>query len=78
MTAKDFWIPVTAWTAAAGRVSRWPLWWRGRFRACNGVLALPPEGIVAFDAELKALLEARFPEPIVSRHRVFGIVGTRS
>ena len=52
--------------------------WRGRFRACNGVLALPAEGIVAFDAELQALLEARFPEPIVSRHRVFGIVGTRS
>ena len=50
--------------------------WRGRFRACNGVLALPAEGIAAFDAELQALLEARFPEPVVSRHRVFGIVGT--
>ncbi len=50
--------------------------WRGRFRACNGVLALPNDGIDAFDAELHALLAARFPEPVVSRHRVFGVVGT--
>ena len=51
--------------------------WRGRFRACNGVLALPPEGIVKFDHELQALLNARFPEPLVVRHRVFWIVGAR-
>lgn len=51
--------------------------WRGRFRACNGVLALPPEGIATFDQELRDLLEARFPEPLVSNHRVFWIVGTR-
>lgn len=52
--------------------------WRGRFRACNGVLALPPERLAAFDGELQALLDARFPEPVDSRHRVFGVVGTRS
>lgn len=51
--------------------------WRGRFLACNGVLALPPERLAAFDQELQALLEARFPEPVTSQHRVFGVVGTR-
>lgn len=48
--------------------------WRGRFRACNGVLTLPPQQLAAFDGELQSLLAARFPEPIVSRHRVFGVV----
>lgn len=51
--------------------------WRGRFRACNGVLALPPEQLAAFDQELQVLLDARFPEPLVSRHRIFWIVGTK-
>ncbi|NUP11353.1 MAG: methyltransferase domain-containing protein [Polyangiaceae bacterium] len=51
--------------------------WRGRFRACNGVLVLPPDAITAFDTELAKLLEERFPEPLVVRHRIFGIVGTR-
>lgn len=51
--------------------------WRGRFRACNGVLALAPEKMDAFDSELRRLLESRFPEPIVARHRVFAIVGTK-
>lgn len=51
--------------------------WRGRFRACNGVLALPAEQMDDFDAELGELLEARFPEPIVAPHRVYWIVGTK-
>jgi SAM-dependent methyltransferase len=50
--------------------------WRGRFRACHGVLALPPETLAAFDAELAELLRA-FPEPLVVPHRVFGIVARR-
>jgi SAM-dependent methyltransferase len=51
--------------------------WRGRFRACNGVLTLPPEPIAAFDAELAHLLAARFPEPVISEHRLFGIVAEK-
>ena len=48
--------------------------WRGRFRACNGVLTQPLATIAAFDAELEQLLEERFPEPVVSAHRLWGIV----
>jgi SAM-dependent methyltransferase len=48
--------------------------WRGRFRACNGVLTQPPETVAAFDAELGRLLVERYPEPVVSDHRLFGIV----
>jgi SAM-dependent methyltransferase len=51
--------------------------WRGRFRACNGVIALPEDGIDAFDAELATMLQERFPEPVVSMHRVYGIVGRK-
>jgi SAM-dependent methyltransferase len=51
--------------------------WRGRFRACNGVLTLPPDTIAAFDADLERLLAARFPEPIVSEHRLYGIVAEK-
>lgn len=48
--------------------------WRGRLRACNGVLTLPPEQVAAFDAELAALLAARYPEPLLIPHRIYGIV----
>lgn len=47
--------------------------WRGRIRACNGVLTLPAEKIAAFDADLARLLADRFPEPLAIEHRVFGI-----
>jgi SAM-dependent methyltransferase len=52
--------------------------WRGRIRACNGVLTLPAEGIAAFDEELARLLTERFPEPIISEHRVFGILAAKA
>jgi SAM-dependent methyltransferase len=48
--------------------------WRGRIRACNGVLTLPPETVAAFDADLARLLTARFPEPLVVEHRIWGMV----
>jgi SAM-dependent methyltransferase len=48
--------------------------WRGRFRACNGVLTLPPEAVAAFDRDLASLLDERFPEPVISDHRLFGVV----
>jgi SAM-dependent methyltransferase len=48
--------------------------WRGRFRACNGVLTQPPRAIAAFDEELKELLVERFSEPFISEHRLWGIV----
>jgi SAM-dependent methyltransferase len=51
--------------------------WRGRFRACNGVVALPGDRIAEFDADLAAMLAQRFPEPVISRHRVFGMAATR-
>jgi SAM-dependent methyltransferase len=51
--------------------------WRGRFRAHAGVVTLPDEGMAAFDAELAALLADRFQEPVVSEHRVYGIVAEK-
>lgn len=48
--------------------------WRGRIRACNGVLALPPRAAAAFDADLARVLTERFPEPLRIDHRVWGIV----
>lgn len=49
--------------------------WRGRVRASAGVGGALEGGAVArFDAELAALLDARFPEePLVVPHRVFAI-----
>ncbi len=52
--------------------------WRGRFRACNGVLTLPSETMAKFDEDLARLLAERFPEPIISDHRVYGIVAENS
>src|SRR3984893_6162481 len=40
--------------------------WRGRIRACNGVLTLPAETVAAFDADLPSLLAERFLEPMVA------------
>ncbi len=51
--------------------------WRGRLRACNGVLTLPPEVIAAFDADLAALLARDYPDPLSVPHRVFGIVARK-
>jgi ubiquinone/menaquinone biosynthesis C-methylase UbiE len=51
--------------------------WRGRFRACNGVLALPEETMEAFDVDLQRLLVERFPEPLVCEHRLYGIVAEK-
>ncbi len=51
--------------------------WRGRFRACNGVLSLAPAAAAAFDADLAHLLAEQFPEPFVSEHRIFGIVAEK-
>jgi SAM-dependent methyltransferase len=51
--------------------------WRGRFRACNGVIDIGDAGkVAAFDAELAELL-TRHPEPVVSPHRVSALVGRR-
>ena len=52
--------------------------WRGRLRACNGVLTLPPEQVAAFDADLAALLAERYPEPLLVPHRIYGIVARKS
>jgi len=53
--------------------------WRGRIRASAGVAAagLSPATIAAFDAELKKLLEERFPtQPLRVHHRVFAVIST--
>lgn len=47
--------------------------WRGRMRACNGVLALGPERIPEFDEAMARMLTARFPEPLHVRHEVFAL-----
>lgn len=53
--------------------------WRGRIRASGGVGgAMGGEAVSRFDAELAALLDARFPaDPLVVPHRVFAIWGRR-
>jgi SAM-dependent methyltransferase len=51
--------------------------WRGRIRACNGVLTLPPESVAAFDNDLARLLTERFPEPLAVEHRIWAIVADR-
>ncbi len=52
--------------------------WRGRIRASAGVGAsLPADAVAAFDADLKATLENRFPEdPLMVLHRVFAAIAT--
>jgi SAM-dependent methyltransferase len=51
--------------------------WRGRQRACNGVLTLPPETIAAFDADLAELLARNYPDPLPVPHRIFGVVARK-
>lgn len=51
--------------------------WRGRIRACNGVIAIgDPAKIAALDARLAEALTA-FPDPIVIPHRVSILAGRR-
>lgn len=52
--------------------------WRGRIRASAGVGAsLRPEGVAAFDAELKALMTERYPQdPVAVLHRVFAAIAS--
>lgn len=53
--------------------------WRGRIRASAGVAAsLPPEQVAAFDREMAALLETRFPDPILQvHHRVWAALAVK-
>ncbi len=53
--------------------------WRGRVRASAGVGAtLPPDGVRAFDEDLRRVLAERFPaEPLAVLHRVWAAVGCR-
>ncbi len=48
--------------------------WRGRIRACNGVLTLPAETVADFDTELAAVLARNYPDPFVAEHRLWGFV----
>jgi hypothetical protein len=41
------------------------------------VLTLPPETVAAFDAELARVLSDRFPEPVISDHRLFVIIAEK-
>jgi SAM-dependent methyltransferase len=54
--------------------------WRGRVRASAGVGGgLDAAAVARFDAELAALLDARFPtDPLVVPHRIFAIWGRRT
>lgn len=53
--------------------------WRGRIRACNGVLALNEDAkIKRFDHDLDSMLNNRFAaEPLLIPHRVFVIQGQK-
>ncbi|MCZ6787190.1 MAG: methyltransferase domain-containing protein [Planctomycetota bacterium] len=50
--------------------------WRGRIRACPAVGgSLSPDKLAACDAELKAMMERRFPEdPLSIQHRIFAVI----
>jgi hypothetical protein len=50
--------------------------WRGRIRASAGVGGqLPPDQVAVFDADLAAILKARYPEnPLAVHHRSFALV----
>ncbi|QYK48571.1 MAG: class I SAM-dependent methyltransferase [Phycisphaeraceae bacterium] len=53
--------------------------WRGRMRTCNGVGAsLDAARVASFDADLAAMLQARFPDtPIHVPHRVWAVTARR-
>ncbi len=53
--------------------------WRGRIRASAGVAAsLPPEQVATFDRDLAALLQTRFPDPVLQvHHRVWAVLGKK-
>ncbi len=50
--------------------------WRGRIRACPVVGgSLTPDKTAECDAEIKAMMEQRFPEdPLSIRHRIFAVI----
>jgi SAM-dependent methyltransferase len=51
--------------------------WRGRMRACNGVLAIgDPDKIDAFDKKLAAHLHAHHPAELAIPHRIWCLRGT--
>ncbi len=50
---------------------------RGRFRACNGVIQLLPEQREIYDRELARLLQAEFPGLLSVAHRIYMVVGER-
>jgi hypothetical protein len=48
--------------------------WRGRIRACNGVLTVPDARARArVDDTLENLLRARFPDPLLVPHRIVAL-----
>ncbi len=52
--------------------------WRGRMRACNGVLALGPDAIAEYDEAHAQALAERFPGAITVRHEVFALTARRT
>lgn len=51
--------------------------WRKRFRTHDGLRSQSPSTIAAFDTDLARLLVDRFPEPILTEHRLYGVVAAR-
>jgi len=53
--------------------------WRGRIRTCNGVGSggLGPVEVERFDEELRWLLKAKYPDPMVVEHRVWCVVAQK-
>ena len=51
--------------------------WRGRMRACNGVLKMEPALRADFDAAHAKMLAERFPEPLTVRHEVMALVARK-
>jgi SAM-dependent methyltransferase len=53
--------------------------WRGRMRTCNGVGSggMDEPTVERFDRDLAALLEAKYPEPLVVPHRVHCVVAQK-
>ncbi len=49
--------------------------WRGRLRACAGIVILEPDEVLAFDEAHRVALSDRFPDPMDVPHRLWVAIG---
>ncbi len=52
--------------------------WRGRMRACNGVLSMSPSDAHCFDEALGDVLRRNHPDPVTIPHRVWCVIARKT